>query len=241
MRMMTVEQDEKIDLYRRLEPGTPFFCMFSGGKDSGLALATALGMGGRLTALIHILDEKGSLYHEQDAAVIRAQAKAMNAELLYMPYKWWRGWERAEADLRAWRSFGAKEIVFGDIRLKYILLGDIPLCERSGYRACLPNGGVSYDSLMGRMEEHRIVSIITKINHPAIDRALLGQPFSREVFEYLKSLDVDPFGELDEYHTTLVDADFFPKPLEYDLVRDGRDRVSVTVRPSGKDWERWTV
>lgn len=220
---------EEIRQYQTITHGANFLCMYSGGKDSGLAMAVALEHGGKISGLIHLLENGDSLYHRQSISVIKAQAQAIGTQLYYMPYKWWNNWDRAEADLRQLQKIGAQNIVFGDIRLKYIFLGDIPLCERSGYGACFPIGGVPYDELMKLIEKHRIKSIITTINHPIISRDLLGTYFSREVYEYLKDLDVDPFGELDEFHTTLVDADFFVAPLQYSLVQKSPDNISVII------------
>lgn len=219
---------EKIMEYRNLELGGKFLCMFSGGKDSGLALALALKRG-KPTALIHILEGTGSLYHEQKTGVIEAQSQAMNIPLCYMSYKWWHNWSRACEELRGFRESGTHSIVFGDIRLEYIFRGDIPLCEKARFKACLPIGGESYDNLMNQIEENNIVSVITKINHPAISRSLLGEIFSREIYHYMNHLGIDPFGELDEFHTTLVNADFFKAPLRYHLVPNGADRVSVMI------------
>lgn len=73
--------------------------------------------------------------------------------------------------------------------------------------------------LMDLIEEHRLISLITRINSPLIRPELLGLPFTREVFLEFSSLNIDPFGELDEFHTTLVDADCFSQPLRYRLVR----------------------
>ncbi len=229
--MQSMEENNmvnKIERYRKLAKDSKFICMFSGGKDSGLALAEVLGQGQPL-ALIHILDENESLYHKQSLEVIQAQSKAMNIPLILMPYKWWRDWERASTDLAPFLESGANSIVFGDIRLKYIFLGDIPLCEKNGFTPCLPVGGVAYDDLVSMIEKHGLVSIITKINHPCISKDLLGKPFTRDVYNYLKELNVDPFGELDEFHTTLVDADFFVEPLRYHLVPRGENMVSVII------------
>lgn len=221
---------EAIKNYRDIEPGSRFLCMFSGGKDSGLAMSLAIASGAKPMAIIHILDGENSLYHNQQASVIEAQAKAMDIKLNYMPYKWWRDWTRACEDLEKLRESGAQSIVFGDIRLKYIFLGDIPLCEKSGYKAVLPIGGVSYSELMNQIEKHQIISIITKINHPAINRNLLGRVFTREVYEYMASIGIDPFGKFNEFHTTLVSADFFVSPLRYHLVSNiADDMISVII------------
>lgn len=219
---------EEIKKYRKLIPGSDFLCMFSGGKDSGLALSMAMKKS-KPIALVHITENDSSLYHGQEIKVIEAQAHALNIPVFYMSYKWWRNWQLAYHDLNKFQKIGAQSIVFGDIRLKYIFKGDIPLCKGAGYKACLPIGGVLYDDLMDEIEKHQIVSIITKINHPAISSSMLGKPFTRDVYLYFKDLGIDPFGELDEFHTTLVNADCFLYPLQYHLVPQNEKMISVIV------------
>ncbi len=211
-------QAELIKNYWELTPDNRFLSMFSGGKDSGLAFAIATSQA-QPVALIHILENEKALYHGQSRSLVEAQASAMGVSVFYMPYKWWNNWETARHDLINLHNLKADSIVFGDIRLKYIFLGDIPLSQQTGYKPCLPLGGKRYDQLMDLIEEHRLISLITRINSPLIRPELLGLPFTREVFLEFSSLNIDPFGELDEFHTTLVDADCFSQPLRYRLVR----------------------
>jgi len=224
-----IQVNQNISNHRNIIPGNGFFCMFSGGKDSGLAMSIAIEKGGCPIGLIHITEENESLYHRQSMKVIEAQAKAMNVKLYYMRYKWWHNWERAYSDLKDLKGLGANYLVFGDIRPKYIIKGDIPLCVNSGFEACLPLGEMPYDELMNLFEKHKIVSIITRINHPSIRKDLLGIPFSREIYCEFCKLGIDPLGENDEFHTTLVDADFYNAPLNYSLNKNGEDMVSVSV------------
>lgn len=221
-------QYEQVGKYRVIAPGSSFMCMFSGGKDSGLAFSLARQYAEPI-ALIHIIDGEKSLYHEQQENVIRAQADCMGVPLTCIPYKWWHNWDAIQRDLTDMHETGADSIAFGDIRLKYIFMGDIPLCQRTGYRAYLPLAGLPYSKLMDMLEQHRIVTLITRINHPDIRPELLGKPFTREVFQEFSSLDIDPFGELDEFHTTLVDADCFRKPLRYHLVYHSNHFAEVVV------------
>ena len=163
---------EEINAFREITPDSRFLCMFSGGKDSGLAFAIACGQA-QPTTLIHILDGGNALYHGQPSRLVEAQAACMGVPVIYMPYKWWHHWEEAQRDLLALHITGSDSIVFGDIRLESIFMGDIPLSRRAGFMPCLPLAGVPYDRLMDQLEEHRIVSLITRINHPAIRTDLL--------------------------------------------------------------------
>lgn len=221
-------QVDKIKAYRTLKPNSRFLCMFSGGKDSGLAFSIARTQGTPV-ALIHILEGENALYHEQPPKLVEAQAVCMGVPVIYMTYKWWHHWEEAQADLLNMHSTFADSIVFGDTQPKSIFLGDIPLSQRAGYKPCLPLGGIPYNQLMDQLEEHRIVSLITRINSPAIRPELLGTPFDRMIYQEFAELNIDPFGELDEFHTTLVDADCFCKPLRYHLVRRSDHFVEVVV------------
>lgn len=213
---------------RQMPRGMKFICMFSGGKDSGLSLARAM-QTGYAVALIHILSGTRSLYHEQEKEVIDAQARAMGIPIEYIHYKWWRNQDSAMNLLLRYKAAGVGAVVFGDIRTKYMARGHVPLCEKAGLYPCAPVCACSYDSLMDGIEEHRLHSIITKINHPAIDAQWLGRPFDRQAYAHFRTLGIDAFGELDEFHTTLVDGSCFQRKLSYSpaLINEKNLRIEI--------------
>jgi uncharacterized protein (TIGR00290 family) len=212
--------DYDINKLHRIPQGTKFICMFSGGKDSGLSLVKAMQMG-QVVALIHILINDRSLYHKQEKKVLDAQAQAMDIPVEYINFKWWRDRKSAVELLLRYKSMGVEAVVFGDIYLKYIIKGHIPLCEQVGLLPCAPICGQPYELLIEEIESNKLISIITQINHLEINKKWLGHPYDRQVFEYLKTLKLDAFGENGEFHTTLVNGDCFKKKLRYTLERDG--------------------
>ena len=203
--------------WRTIPRGARFACMFSGGKDSGLALAKALEFG-ECAALVHIADGGVSLYHGQSRDVFDAQSRAIGVPVEYIDFKWWRDESRAAALMARLKKRGVDMMVFGDLRAKYFAKGHAPMCERAGVRVCAPVCNFEYDCLMDDIERFEIKSIVTRINDSRIDTRWLGTPFSREMYHQFVGLGIDPFGELDEFHTTLVDASFFRNKLRYTVV-----------------------
>ena len=213
---MEVNGEFNIKDFQNINKNSDFVCMFSGGKDSGLALSIAMRQA-KLHALIHIVEDDCSLYHNQNTNVIGTQATLMGVPVYYMNYKWWRNWEEAYDFLSKFKNEGVGYVVFGDIKTKYILKGDIPLCIGAGLMPYVPIGGVSYEDLIKKISEYNIESVMTKINTDKIDSSWLGKVYDKNAYLYFKSIGIDPFGELDEFHTTLVNGSCFSKRIDYSI------------------------
>ena len=89
----------------------------------------------------------------------------------------------------------------------------------AGLNIKLPLWKRNYDKVICEYEERKIQSIITYIAKSSnIDISeWLGKEYNREAYNYFKKLGIDPFGEYGEFHTTVVNADFFVHGLEYSL------------------------
>lgn len=211
---MKVLVDESV--LRDIPEGESFVCLFSGGKDSGLALSMALETG-RCDGLIHYLDHvnQESIFHKQKKDIIQAQARALGMTITYHQQQWWADWKELSKTYLRFRNRGVKYVVFGDLNGEENAKTQIILCQGAGLIPCFPLWKISYEVLISEIEKRNIKSIITTVNHHLIESKWLGKVFDRRAYEHFISLGVDPFGEGGEFHTTLVDADCFAEPLEY--------------------------
>jgi len=93
--------------------------MWSGGKDSALALQRATGAGMQVARLINIHDAATHRvrFHATRVEMIQAQAQAAGIELRAIACSWPDLEARLAAEFAALRSEGFAGVVFGDIHL----------------------------------------------------------------------------------------------------------------------------
>lgn len=222
-----IQINEILEL-RNIPVEESFLCMFSGGKDCGLALSMAL-QNNRAVALIHCVNKDStSLFHEQFEDVVQTQAAALNIPIIYKNFKWWVRWDKIVKMYKEYKEMGVKYVVFGDLRAEGNVDTQIKLCRSAGLIPCFPLYLLPYDYLINEMEKRNIQSVITTITHPAIGSEWLGRLFDRNAYEHFKEIGIDPFGENGEFHTTLINADFFDEPLKYEII--GNDGQKITIR-----------
>ena len=95
----------------------PFFCSWSGGKDSCLALYHAIQHGGKPQCLLTMMAEDGtqSRSHRLRKAPLEEQARSLGIPIVFRSVSW----ENYEAvfvsALREFRESGIETGVFGDI------------------------------------------------------------------------------------------------------------------------------
>ena len=209
-----------VEKLRNIEINERFICMFSGGKDSGLALSIACKKGVPMS-LIHCIDNnnENSMFHAQSINIVERQAEAMNIPL-NITYN--SGWQNQTQLVRMYRKFaeqGVQSIVFGDIYLNENAKRQATLCACAGLVPRMPLWKLSKETLLAKMEEHKLLSVITLLTTKLIDKQWLGKIYNRDSYLYFQSLGLDPLGENGEFHTTLVNGDIFYKPLKYKLMQ----------------------
>ena len=213
---------EDVKKIREIPAGEKFVCMFSGGKDCGLALSKAISKECTPVALIHCLSEPHhmSLFHKQGRSVAQAQADAIGVSLRCIEYKWWVNWKETLKMFEEYKAQGVKFVLYGDLSLDEIVENHAYLCNLAGLIPCVPLFHVDYSSIIDEMEKRKIVSVITAVDPSVLDRSWLGREYNREIYNCFDKMGIDPFGENGEFHTTLVSGDFFTSKFEYssDLV-----------------------
>ena len=202
--------------FDEMPDGEPFICSFSGGKDSVLALSLA-GERGIAKGLIHWANKEteASTFHEQSIAIVKQQAKNLNLPITITSFS---PKEHRLELLKIYEGYakqGIKSIVFGDIYLTDSLKLQSILCRKVGLTPRYPLWNRNYDELMQEIIRRNITSIITRVNTSKLDSEWLGAVFNQEIYGKFLKMDIDPFGERGEFHTTVVDGDVFQKPLEY--------------------------
>lgn len=200
-----------------------FFCSWSGGKDSCLALYHAIQNGGRPRYLLTMLVEDGqrSMSHGLPITVFQEQANAIGIPLITRPTSWDR---YEETFLSALDEIKRNEIEFG-------VFGDIDLEEHLQWcqRVCSAEGVQPYHPLWKRDRRHLLnefvglgfKATIIAVRRGVLDEAFLGKILSQEVIQEIEASGIDASGEAGEYHTVVTDGPIFSSPVRLEI----RDRV----------------
>jgi len=189
---------------------------WSGGKDSCLALQLALAAGGRVHALLSVLDEGGerSRSHGLRPEVLAAQARACGLPLREA----WASWQTYEsafvAALRALEHEGVTDVVFGDIDLEDHRAWEQRVCERAGVRALLPLWQQQRRDVLDEHWRQGFRCRIVAVDAGKLDRDVLGQELTPELAARFEQQGVDACGENGEFHTVVVDGPLFERPVE---------------------------
>ena len=201
----------------KLTPGKneKFFCSWSGGKDSCLALHRAITAGAKPVYLLTVISEDGirSRSHGLRKDVLEAQASAMGIPLLIGC----AAWEEYEAvfvgALHKIRGKGIRAGVFGDIDFPPHLEWEEKVCVKTGLTAYLPLWECSRLKLIEEFLALGYKAMIVTVNEKNLGRNFLGRIIDRETISEFQKIGIDPCGENGEYHTLVVDGPIFSTPL----------------------------
>lgn len=217
--IVPINYDNIKNSFTDMPKGESFICSFSGGKDSALALSMACEVG-NAKGIIHWSDkeENSSIFHCQNLSIIKEQAKCMDIPLTIVHNIPWENTRLKLVNLyKDYRKQGIKSIVFGDILDENSLKYQVTLCRVAGLTPRYPIWRKSHSELMVELENRHIKTIITRINTDLLDAKWLGKVYDRTIYKTFCFLDINPFGEYGEFHTTVVNADIFKDEMRYSL------------------------
>lgn len=226
---ISIESLKNLDDIRYIPTNKKYVCLFSGGKDSGLALSLAQKCSEAM-ALITCCDSNQSLFHQHDKDIVKLQGEALGIPVVFVEGHWKES-KQLIIELKKAKENGAEFVLFGDIADIKNANRKIKICNSVGLRACMPLWGISYNELILSLTEHKIRSLIT-VTRPIVYQ-FTGKIFNKETYDLFSNMNINPFGEEGEFHSTLIDADIFKFPINYKFnkyveVRDkfGQKRIS---------------
>ncbi|WP_024832481.1 hypothetical protein [Ruminiclostridium josui] len=232
---MNIQNDENYwpvpaEELRNIPEGEPFICMFSGGKDCGLALSVALDKG-KLFEIVHCLhkETEKSIWHSQSRQIVEKQAVEIKKNVNFSYSSVWYHRTKYIHMLMDYAKKGVKSVVFGDLFEEKQAKLEVALCKCAGLIPRMPLWQIPEETLIQEVQKRKIKSIITLIRSPKIPLEWLGKQFDEEAYKYFIKLGIDPFGENGEFHTSLVGADYFEKDLSYSLGEVVRDPEGMKI------------
>jgi len=189
----------------------PFFCSWSGGKDSCLALYHAIQAGSKPRFLLTILDETGerSRSHALPVALLEKQAQALGIPLITRSAPW-VDYEKNFID--ALHEFSKQSIqygVFGDIDLEDHLAWCRRVCEYADIETYHPLWQRERSDLLNEFIALGFKATIISVKQGTLSTDFLGQTIDTVFLEEIKNQGIDICGEKGEYHTVVTDGPIF--------------------------------
>lgn len=200
-----------------LEPETPFFCSWSGGKDCCLALELSVEAGARPAALFTVMDETGARSHSHglSLASLQVQADALGLPLVVRRASW-AAYEAAFTDgLEEIQRMGITDGVFGDMTVaghpEWVAHREWVerIMSTAGMMAHLPLWELGGDAVLALQLKHALRAVIVTTRDTAVSQAFLGRKLDEACIDELRAAGCDPTGEGGELHTVVTNAPSF--------------------------------
>ena len=177
--------------------------MWSGGKDSALALQRATAAGMQVTRLLNFYDPvTGRVrFHATRVIMIQAQADAAGIDLHAIGIGWPEMDARLTAELGALRSEGFAGVVFGDIHLADVRAWYEDRVKAAGLEHVEPIWGEAPLRLLGEFVQSGGRAVITCVDLSRLDSSWLGRIIDERFLDDIAATQADPCGENGEYHS----------------------------------------
>jgi uncharacterized protein (TIGR00290 family) len=191
--------------------------MWSGGKDSALALMRARARGVDVSRLLNFYDPATDRvrFHATRADVIRAQADAIGIDLTQLAVPW----ERYEAIFRDMladlKREGFTGVVFGDIHLADVRAWYEERVLAAGLAHVEPIWGEPPAALVAEFVGGGSRAVITCCEVPKLDESWLGRIIDERFVAEIGATGIDPAGENGEYHSFTFAGPLFRTPLRW--------------------------
>ena len=216
--------------------------MWSGGKDSALALQRATANGLEVKRLINFYDAvTGRVrFHATRTEMIRAQGLAAGIELRAIGTSWPAMKARLSEELAMLREEGFVGVVLGDIHLAEVRAWYEERVRAVGLEHVEPLWGESPAQLVREFVESGGRAVITCVDLSRLDPSWLGRIIDEAFLDEISATGVDPCGENGEYHSFAFRGPMFARQVSW---RSGEARSEsgfsqLDVLPLVGGWPR---
>ncbi|HEV8656080.1 MAG TPA: diphthine--ammonia ligase [Candidatus Limnocylindria bacterium] len=185
--------------------------MWSGGKDSALALWRARREGLNVDWLVNVYDRATERvrFHATPIEAIALQAQAAGVSLVSVP----TDWETFDASLRETLATlarqGCRGIVFGDIHLADVRAWYEERTRAAGLEHVEPLWGDAPSALLSEFVAIGGRAVLTCVETAKLDASWLGRVIDERFVRDIAAMGVDPCGENGEYHSFAYSGPFF--------------------------------
>jgi diphthine-ammonia ligase len=196
--------------------GKSFFCSWSGGKDSCLALYRAIQNGGEPQFLLTMLREDGERSHSHGlpVSIIQKQADALRIPLVTCSASWSDYTAVFSSTLQKFKEQGIQYGVFGDIDIDDHRQWCEDVCRSAGLVACHPLWQSNRNELLDEFLELQFKATIVTLKQDYLQYGWLGKPLNREIIDQMNQSGIDACGENGEYHSVVTDGPLFSTGID---------------------------
>jgi diphthine-ammonia ligase len=194
-----------------------FFCSWSGGKDSCLALYRSIMAGNSCASLLTMIDETGnhSRSHGLSPEALAAQAHSLGIPLKTASTTWDSYESIFKTNSTEFVKSGVTNGVFGDIDLLPHREWVERVCGDIGITAHLPLWQANRRALVTEFVSAGFKAIIVVVNTSKMPERFLGRTIDLDLVAELEAVGVDACGENGEFHTFVFDGPIFKKRLDF--------------------------
>jgi uncharacterized protein (TIGR00290 family) len=197
--------------------GDRYALMWSGGKDSALALQRARSAGIQVTRLINFHDAATGRvrFHATRVEMVHAQASAVGIELGTVGTLWPEMEGQLERELAALREQGFEGVVMGDIHLADVRAWYEERVRAAGLQHVEPLWGEEPARLVREFVETGGRAVVTCVDGARLDASWLGRVIDARFVDDIGVTGVDACGENGEYHSFAFDGPMFARPVRW--------------------------
>ena len=206
-----------------------FFCSWSGGKDSCLALHHAIQGGGVPKALLTVMEEGGevSRSHGLPRSVLEEQSRLLGIPIIFRSATWNEYEAVFLQALGELKAAGIEAGVFGDIDVEDHREWVRRVGGSAGVRSLHPLWQRSRRGLLEEFIDLGFEAIVVVLRNDLLEESFLGRTIDRETVAEMERAGIDASGELGEYHTVVTGGPLFSSTIEpREVTREAREEYS---------------
>ena len=191
--------------------------MWSGGKDSALALGRAFTSGIVVDRLLSLYDSgtRRVRFHATRVEMLEAQAAAIGIDLHAIPTTWPEMETSLGQELSSLREEGFSGVVFGDIHLADVRAWYEDRVTAAGLKHVEPIWGEAPQLLLDEFVSLGGRAVITCVELAKLDESWLGRVIDERFASELATTGIDACGENGEYHSFAFDGPVFKRPVSW--------------------------
>ncbi len=191
--------------------------MWSGGKDSALALDRAIRSGIVVDRLLSFYDSatRRVRFHSTRVEMLEAQAAAIGIDLHAIPTSWPEMEANLRHELSSLRDEGFSGVVLGDIHLADVRAWYEERVNAAGLNHVEPIWGESPQLLLKEFVSSGGRAVITCVELAKLDESWLGRVIDDRFASEIARTGVDACGENGEYHSFAFAGPVFRQPLSW--------------------------
>jgi diphthine-ammonia ligase len=191
--------------------------MWSGGKDSALALDRATRSGIEVDRLISFFDSatRRVRFHATRVEMLEAQAAAIGIELRAIPTSWPEMEANLSRQLALLRADGFAGVVFGDIHLADVREWYEKRVTAAGLEHVEPIWGEPPQALLNEFISSGGRAVLTCVELAKLDDSWLGRLTDETFASEIGKTGADACGENGEYHSFAFAGPVFKRPVSW--------------------------